>query len=134
MLVLQTNALPLGDGTEGLSSSTRQVPPEPFRREPRPKPTCRALPVGLAVTRSFVQLQYGCCMDRRSDRQERVLGRLAVRPKGRPFIVQDPRVFSERLRIVARACTIVARAHAVGVVHRDLRPTMIVVDELGDWT
>ena len=70
--------------------------------------------------------------DPRIDRQQRILSRLAVRSSRRAFVVQEPRAFAERLRIVARACTIVARAHAAGIVHRDLRPAMIVVDELGD--
>src|SRR6185503_6591780 len=66
------------------------------------------------------------------DRRRRIQDRLAVRGNRRAFAVQEPRTLRDRLRIVARACSVLARAHAAGVVHGDVRPTNVVVDELGD--
>jgi hypothetical protein len=70
-----------------------------------------------------------------SEREARIRTRIAVQPHRVPLstLVADQRgTFVQRLRAFAATCFVIERAHAAGVVHRDLRPATILIGESWD--
>jgi len=70
-----------------------------------------------------------------SEREALIRARLADAPHRVPlstaFAGSRGRL-GQRLRAFAAACFVIERAHAAGIVHRDLRPTTILIGELWD--
>jgi hypothetical protein len=70
-----------------------------------------------------------------SQREERIRARLdaAAHPVPLASLFSDSRgTPAQRLRAFVSACYAIGRAHAVGIVHRDLRPATILIGETWD--